>query len=365
MPLLKKSFFSILLCLHFFISCAQTDSTAGRFSVSARLHYGFLIAHRPSIVPLQQSHLGGAEISVSKISDGSKQWHSLYNFARLGIKYCYFSTGNPDQLGHAHSLIPYIEVEFGKQKKLNFGMQWGWGIGYVEKAFDMKNNYKQVAIGSGINGSVNINFNLKYKITDKDFLYSGIGLTHFSNGSFVTPNLGINLATAQLSYSRIVGSRKKIEYRDWPAFKKNYRTSFVMATTSKQNYPIGRKNFAVAIFTSSVLKHYSPKAAAGFGIDLPYDDGAVDKLERRGDEIKPFLSGFRPGINASYEMIISDFSFMFQQGVYIYTQLKDDGYLYQRLGMRYLFSKHFFGAINLKTHFAKADYFEFGIGIKL
>jgi hypothetical protein len=55
-------------------------------------------------------------------------------------------------------------------------------------------------------------------------------------------------------------------------------------------------------------------------------------------------------------------SFLFQAGVYPYTRYKDDGIIYSRLGLRYLFGKHILANITLKTHFAKADNIEFGLG---
>ena len=58
------------------------------------------------------------------------------------------------------------------------------------------------------------------------------------------------------------------------------------------------------------------------------------------------------------------FSLKLQQGFYVYTQIKDDGILYNRIGMQYNVGKKYFACINLKSHFAKADYMEWGGGIR-
>jgi len=53
---------------------------------------------------------------------------------------------------------------------------------------------------------------------------------------------------------------------------------------------------------------------------------------------------------------------VFQMGVYMYSNLATVGSFYHRMGGRYLVYKNFFGTVILKTHFAKADFLEVGVG---
>ena len=57
---------------------------------------------------------------------------------------------------------------------------------------DQEENYKNDVIGSHINAAVQLNFESRYKLSQHLFINFNVGITHFSNGSFRTPNLGIN-----------------------------------------------------------------------------------------------------------------------------------------------------------------------------
>ena len=49
-------------------------------------------------------------------------------------------------------------------------------------------------------------------------------------------------------------------------------------------------------------------------------------------------------------------------GCYVRDRYRPNGPLYHRIGFRYQISNGFYGNITLKTHWAKADYMEAGIG---
>ncbi|MBK9638656.1 MAG: hypothetical protein IPO63_12895 [Bacteroidetes bacterium] len=54
----------------------------------------------------------------------------------------------------------------------------------------------------------------------------------------------------------------------------------------------------------------------------------------------------------------------FQMGMYTYNRYKEDGNIYNRLLLRYAFTKKAYASFGLKSHFGKADYFEWGLGLK-
>jgi hypothetical protein len=49
-------------------------------------------------------------------------------------------------------------------------------------------------------------------------------------------------------------------------------------------------------------------------------------------------------------------------GAYVKDRYQPDGPLYHRIGMRYQFSNGITANLVLKSHWAKADYVEWGIG---
>jgi hypothetical protein len=82
-------------------------------------------------------------------------------------------------------------------------------------------------------------------------------------------------------------------------------------------------------------------------------------IEAKNSDLQSF------GISAGYGMHFGDMFLLFQMGHYLADEHLVNGPWYHRVGMRHKIKGHLLGTINLKTHFAKADYFEFGLGWNL
>jgi hypothetical protein len=78
-----------------------------------------------------------------------------------------------------------------------------------------------------------------------------------------------------------------------------------------------------------------------------------------------YFQTVRPGIAFGYDLWLGKLTFLFQAGVYPYTYYKGDGRIYSRIGWRYRLPYGITANLTLKTHFAKADNIEFGIGYTL
>jgi hypothetical protein len=359
----RKLFLAFLMMQCYAVFSYAQNETSGIGNIGAEGHYGFVIAHRPSVRALQQHHLGGFMLTISKTADGRKIWQHLYHLPEIGIKYGFFGLGNKEQLGYAHALLPYIDVPLGNIAS-PVHLQIGWGAGYITKPYSQFDNYKNVAIGSKLNVVFAANFNTSFSISNVDKLKAAIGITHFSNGSAATPNLGINIATIQMQYLHAFGKKREIQSFHKPAFKRHCRASVFASGSFRQIYPSVGKTYWAATLSGNLLSQYSLKSAAGIGLDYFYDDSNNEKLRRLGIEPKPISSASRIGIAGTYEVIMSDFSILLQMGGYVKSQLKKDGFIYHRIGMRYMVSQHIYACINLKTHFAKADFLEWGIGYR-
>jgi hypothetical protein len=346
------------------------DSSLGNFALSASYHYGFIIAHRESIVPFQQDHTKSFELDIKKHTYGRKEWQQIYYYPDIGIKYLFIDLGNPGQLGNAHALIPYLDLILNKNQNAQLSFNFGWGIGYIEKIFDTEYNYKNIAIGSHWNAALAFSTDFKLKLFKQTFLHSGISLTHFSNGSTVVPNLGLNVASVKIGITHNFGEKNLLIKDSLPPFERCYRNTFYVAGGIKEIYPVYGPDYYVVAFSATRLRQLTRKKAVGLGVDIHYDESLVYKLE--GDSVNgdsdsnnSFSSNLRAGINGTYEFIFSDFSILVQMGGYVYNKVKSDGSIYNRIGLRYQFSKNYFACYNLKSHWAKADFFEFGIGMKL
>src|SRR5436853_7372771 len=97
-----------LFLLFTFLSGANAQDTKENYfdqsSFVGRLHYGFLLAHRPRIEHLVR-HTYGFEISLSRQTIGKKLWQQYYRYPQTGFSYIFLDFNNPDVLGNAHGLL--------------------------------------------------------------------------------------------------------------------------------------------------------------------------------------------------------------------------------------------------------------------
>lgn len=358
-----KYFFCVVLIP---IAClAQPEKekiVCGKYAISALYHYGFIIAHRSSVLELQKDHIKAIELNVIRQTLGERSWHEAYHYPEIGLKSYYMDLGNREQLGRAFALIPCLDFNFSNNPDLSFHFNFGIGLGYIEKPFDAKKNFKNIAIGSRLNAAIHLSAGWQQKVFSQTYVQAGLAFNHFSNGSATVPNLGINLPSAYAGFRYYIEPSVSVMPSSAKTFKKEFRNTVYVAGAYKQVYPVNGPGYFAFILSAARVKRLSMKSAFGAGADVHYDQSILYKLETDEQPDVPAIKAMRAGLNLSYELLFSDFSLMFQTGVYAYTKLPSEGRYYNRLGMRYEFYENFFACLNLKTHFAKADFFEVGIG---
>lgn len=352
----------VLLVLFVPAIAASQDTTLHRMDISLNYHLGFLIAHRPLVEVLQKDHVRAVEASLSIRSDGSRQWHHTYGFPETGLSLSWWDLGNPDKAGSVIAAIPYIDFPLATSRTTDLNFKFGWGLCYVTQVFDPDENYKNVTIGSHLNSTVLAQLQVKTRISKRLHTHAGLSFLHFSNGSMVMPNLGMNLANVTLGAGYRFGPLRALPARNAPAFHTNRRMTLFAGAGVKQIYPAGGNNYFISSLFADHNWHLTPKSAFGIGADLFYNSSVKKQMEEMGQVPVSDSDLFSGGIHGGYEMIISDLSILIHMGVYLFKGMEDDENIYHRLGVRYRFSEHFFAGLHLKTHWGKADYFETGLG---
>lgn len=358
-----RLFLLILLMTSFPAFMAAQDTIAHKYSVYGGYHRGFLIAHRPLVAPLQKDKINGIETALTHQTTGTRQWHHIYGFPEMGLSLSWWDLGNPEMLGSSIAVIPYLDFPVAGNKKLAFDLKFGWGAGYIQKGFHADDNHKNVAVGSKINFSLILQPHLKINISDRISFTGGLSLTHYSNGSVSTPNLGLNVASLTGGLSWRFEEEGYIMKKQLPEFRKNNRYTAFIALSSKQIYPANGPSYLAGTISINRSWQVTHKSAFGTGADLFYDHSTYQKIENKGLRLNSSLEAFRGGVHGSYELVIADLSVIINMGGYLYSKISD-GTFYHRFGMRYQFSERMFAGIHLKAHWGKADYIEWGIGTR-
>ncbi|HDY90480.1 MAG TPA: acyloxyacyl hydrolase [bacterium] len=247
------------------------------FIVGAKMHYGFLWAHHTKMDYLVKGHVPAFEISLGKQTSGNLFWEQLYNYPAIGVSFLHFNLANPDELGNANGVFGYINFPLIRKKKFLWSYRFGTGIGVVDKPFDRITNYKNSAIGSQLNILITLLTETKWALSKNLSLSTGIGLTHFSNGAFKTPNLGINLPTVNIgaswhpstgSATLTTGSLRGKPHANFkrdtlPKIEKEIEYSVIAAFGIKEIDPVGGAKYAVYTLSGNITKTVSRKRKLG------------------------------------------------------------------------------------------------------
>jgi hypothetical protein len=330
-------------------------------TVEPTWHRGYLVAHRPLVEGLRKDRVNGFDLSIGRQVSGKKSWHWDYGLPKAGIYFGAWNLGNNDYLGNAYSLVPYVDFKVHQWQGVRLGMKFGWGIGVAEKKFDAETNYKNVAIGSRVNNSILLHPTLGFSIAKKHEIKLGLSLTHYSNGSFETPNLGVNMASFTLGYAFNKSTEPLPTRTEMDAVEKGVNDFVFGSFFVKEVAPADGAKYGVASLFAERMWRTSNKFSFGGGIDLFYDKSLSQRFNY--DESNGFLELIRSGIHAGTEMHLGNTALVLSIGSYVYSGVKSES-VYHRFGIRQNINPNWTAGIHVKSHWGKADFMEIGIGRK-
>lgn len=356
--------FTLLISVILFSVIGWSQPQKARYDLGVAVHPGFLMAHQQSMLAMQ-AHTVGVELQFSKRLFPQKSWSSAYRHPRIGVNALYMNLGNPDVNGQVFALMPNFQLSLAGSEKSHLAFRMGTGLGWVTRVFDLSNNRKNLAMSSNLNGGMQLG--LYYLRTFKrSELKAGLIVTHFSNASARVPNLGINMPSLFLGYSGLLAyetqtaleEEKHIARKDWHIYATYASKQLNMSQPRSFNiFTLGGKRL---ISTGKEKRFYR------LGGDLFFDSQHLynlypDRPDYRGriDEITEVA------LTAGYQMGISRVDFFADLGLYAYRPSDFKPLLFQRLGFNCHLGPKLYAHLALKTHYATADIFEWGVGYKL
>lgn len=344
--------------------CIDTTRVASVFILQP--HFGFVIPHRSEMQHLITGHSFGLNAQYLFQTRGDKAWHQWHGLPLQGVDLYYCNTGNARQLGHQLALSYLVKLPLRKthriaQKARYFHHTLGLGIGagYNTKTWDLEENHQAQVIGSNFNAALSVEYSARIFQTKSHGLYVGIRLTHFSNGAFQLPNLGTNNIALHTSYA--YGETVK-KYRSTDRISKNRLIQLALLSGLKEITPPNGKKYASFTISGIYEKHRNAKNTFGVGADLFFSNAVKTLKNRFSEQPVGWDESAQVGLLFSYGLHFERMVMRIQQGVYVWNAWEADGSLYQRVSLRYQLTPQLFCHLGLKTHFAKADHAEIGIG---
>jgi hypothetical protein len=372
----KNEFVVVKLVSFFLFSLLSLSCFGQKFqqflptTITAKSKVGFLIAHRANMAHLPQKNVGAIELDFSQQDRSATTWARTYKQPVKGVSFMYQNFGNPNALGHGYSIFAHTSFPLVQRARFGFlDFRLGSGIAYVTKRYDAQLNPKNNAIGSHVNGFVNLQFNWM-KHFEFWHIGAGIEFTHYSNASIRTPNLGLNIPSLNFNLGYSIQRRQLYSPNRKKDDPSNYDATMVddihvsilggvKQNVITQSEPVYRGIIGIQGMYS---KRISRKWKLDFALDLTYNDA---NKHFHDDSLYTFGQTFQAGGYFGGSIHFYNTEFIVGIGVYAYNQINPWGWVYNRLGFRYHFGEKITAQVAIKAHLGIADYLEFGIGYRL
>lgn len=341
------------------------------FSLEAHYFYGSVMQHNPHIGHLITRHPEGFLLKYNRKTYGFNEWEHRYNYPDWGFSFLYQDMKNP-VLGELYGLYSHISWYF-LQRNLRFTV--GQGIAFATNPYHPDNNYHNNAYGSSLLSSTYLQGAFTKENIWKGFgMSAGFTVMHYSNGNLKAPNTSTNTFALSLGVNYLWDSENFPEYipkNEREKYTEPIKYNFVFRFGMNESDVIGMGQYPFYIFTAFADKKISRGSSFKLGAEvffsrflkelIYYRSVAYPEDNSTGDEDYK-----RAGIFAGYELRFNKVAAFVNLGYYIYYPYDFEGRVYNRIGLKRYFGEkeRFFGIIDVKSHGARAEAIEFGVGVR-
>ncbi|RSK39912.1 acyloxyacyl hydrolase [Mangrovimonas spongiae] len=360
----------LLTCIFVLYACyafAQEKLTTSTFDVN--YFKGNIALHNNDILHLIKGHPEGFILSWNKKTFGHQDWEQRYNYPDYGVSFAYQNLKN-DVLGNNYSLYAHYNFYFLKRHVM---LRVGQGLAYASNPYDKVENHKNIAFGSRLLSSTYLMLNYKKeRLFNKFGLQAGLSLIHYSNANVKAPNTSVNSLTLNvgLTYNLEDEEPEYVYNIKKEKFTEPIKLNVVLRGGINESDFVGSGQYPFFVVSAYADKRLGHVSAVQLGADvffseflkelIYYQSVAYPEENVSGDE-----DWKRVGIFAGHELFINKMSVVTQLGYYVYYPYDFEGRTYLRIGLKRYFGKKLFGALTLKSHGAKAEAVELGVGIRL
>ena len=359
---LKALLFSLLFLGQSF---GQRNDLFGSYAQSIDFKYklGFLIAHRDAMAHLPQSHFQTFELSYDFHSRGYQGWEQAHKNPKFGVLATATINSNKTVLGDAFGFAGTLTLPkktWGKSNSWSLNNKIALGLGYLTRRFDLLENPKNVAIGTHVNLLIILGTEIRFSQPDY-FCTFGLDFTHYSNGGTKKPNLGLNIPSFRFGFGWMT---KKAGFNEsLMDFQRNDLELLVTGIFSlKNNYEFQNQVFPAFGLSGHLTKKQGRKYRYVYGLDLSFSEANRQFINSIPNQ--SVLETMQIGVYNGWELDVHRVVLSVGMGAYVYNPHDPWGWFYHRIGGRIFITERLYFLGYVRSHWAKADYFETGLGYK-
>lgn len=333
--------------------------------------FGHILKHSQSFIPEVKGLTTFYEIKYASTFLKPKAWKQHHQFPELNLSLLYAKYANQAIFGDSYNAL--IGLNYKRKKgnwKRNFLYQFG--INYSSKPYNIVSNPTNNVIGSNINLALKLAYGFEYFI--KPNLSAGLNLVlmHHSNGSAETPNLGINVIGLGLHLnwhktSKLVLQNKIAETQ----LAKPHQFGIAVAYARHERIkPFNGPKYAVYGLQFFAQKRLSNLWQLNYGVNFNYRTAVAQGfLNYDLFSGERFLKSVRWYPYIGGELLYGNFGLTASVGFYPVSDNAFSTRMPTTLGANY-YLKNLDDApknniklsVNLKSHFAVAEYIAFLVG---
>ena len=362
--------FSSYIFLIFTVLCFSQEKQHASY-IDFNYFTGNIALHNNSILHLINGHPEGVIVSWNKKTFGYNDWEQRYNYPDYGATFIYQNLKN-NVLGNNYSLYAHYNFYFFNR---NLMFRIAQGMGYTTNPYDKETNYRNIAFGTRLLSSTFVMLNYKKeRIFDKFGVQAGVSLIHYSNANFKSPNNGTNSITVNLGVTYNLDADEPEYVTTLAGVKEKFtepiKYNFVVRGGLNESDVIGSGQYPFVVLSAYADKRINVKSSLQLGTDvffsrflkehIYYKSVAFPEENLSGDEDYK-----RVGIFAGHELFVNRTSLITQLGYYVYYPFDFEGRTYVRVGLKRYLNEKWFGTMTLKSHGARAEGVEFGVGVRL
>jgi hypothetical protein len=367
-------FRNIILCIfvHFVTLANVTNIAAQSRSFSISYGLGQSVANHPRF-PKINTVAHYFELSWQTSPGINRYWSLLNKNTVFQISSAVQTFGNDQTLGFAFSIIPSLSFQLFNLKKLNFNLNLGAGIGYLNKKFDSYYNPQNIAIGTHLNASVFAKFNVKYNLP-RISPYLSLSVIHYSNGNAMSPNLGINIPfiEAGLSFNYIQNtpddSLKQKKLSQLPDFKRRW-SPFIQLGLGMSASVSGGPFFPVPVISAGVNWHYRRGRKAWGGLEYSFNSAVYQFYQHIGTNEFERKDFDRYAFWLGHEWFFGHFSLFTHGGLYLNKHVEQKSLFSTQIGINFYpklpykyFKNQFWIGIHVRAYTGLAEFVMLQIG---
>ncbi|WP_034061391.1 acyloxyacyl hydrolase [Lacinutrix jangbogonensis] len=354
----------------FFSICISAQESKNAFTLDVNYFYGNITEHNSDISHLITGHPSGVILSYNQKTFGKKAWQSRYNYPDYGTSFIYQKFNN-EFLSENYGVYAHYNFYFLKR---NLMLRIGQGLAYNTSPYDKVENFRNNAFGTQFLSSSYLMLNYKKENLFKGFGFqTGLSIIHYSNANIKAPNSSINSVVFNVGVNYVFDAERQTEYipaKEDKYFKEKIKYNIAFRTGVNESDIINSGQYAFYVVSAYADKRLNRKSAIQFGADVFFSNFLKKHIQYKAvafpeDNVSGDEDYKRVGLFVGHELFISKTSIGFQLGYYVYYPFDFEGRVYNRIILKRYFGDKLYGALSLKSHGAKAEAVEIGIGIRL